>query len=53
MNDSLESATRYCSTQYSKGQISFQILGKLNPDVLEPRLPSFRRARRILRAALG
>ena len=53
MNDSLESATRYCSPQYSKGQVSFQILGKLNPDVLEPRLPSFRRARRILRAALG
>ena len=53
VQDRLARATRNCPTPYSKGQVSFQILGKLNPDALEPRLPSFRRARRILRAELG
>ena len=53
MNAGLESATQACSTQYSKGGVSFQILGKLNPNALERRLPSFRRARRILEAKLG
>ena len=48
MNDSLMAATRDCSPQYSKGQVSFELLGSLNPDVLQARLPSFQRARRIL-----
>ena len=44
----LQRATRNCPGPYSKGPRSFVILGKLNPDVLEQRLPSFRRAQRIL-----
>ena len=48
VQDRLESATRHCPVPYSKGRNSFEILGKLSPDVLEQRLPSFRRARRIL-----
>ena len=48
VQDRLERATRDCPGPYSKGPKSFEILGKLNPDVLEQRLPSFRRARRIL-----
>ena len=48
LKDRLESATQNCPDPYSKGRNSFEILGKLNPDVLEQRLLSFRRARRIL-----
>ena len=48
VQDRLERATRDCPSPYTKGPKSFEILGKLNPDVLEQRLPSFRRARRIL-----
>ena len=44
----LARATRNCPTPYSKGPVSFEILGSLNPDVLQARLPSFQRARRIL-----
>ena len=49
----LEHATRDCPGPYSKGRISFEVLGKLDPDVLEGHLPSFRRARRILRDKLA
>ena len=49
----LEDATLLCTDPYSKGRISFEVLGKLNPDVLEEYLPSFRRARRILTEKLG
>lgn len=45
---SLEHATRSCSQPYAKGPHSFAVLGRLDPNALEPLLPSFRRARRIL-----
>ena len=48
LKDRLERATRDCPGPYTKGPNSFEILGKLNPDVLEHHLPSFRRARHIL-----
>ncbi len=48
VQDRLERATRNCPGPYTKGPKSFAVLGKLNPDVLEQRLPSFHRARRIL-----
>ena len=48
VQDRLERATRDCPGPYTKGPKSFEVLAKLNPDVLEQRLPSFRRARRIL-----
>ena len=41
-------ATRNCPGPYSKGQKSYELLGKLNPDAIEPYLPSFKRARTIL-----
>ena len=44
----LESATSNCPGPYRKGPKSFEVLGKLNPEVLERHLPSFKRARRIL-----
>ena len=53
LKDRLESATQHCPDPYSKGRNSFEILDKLNPDVLEQRLPSFRRARRILNDKLN
>ena len=49
----LERATRDCPGPYRKGANSFQVLGKLDPDVLVEHLPSFRRARRILNEKLG
>ena len=48
VQDRLERATRDCPGPYTKGPKSFEILGKLNPIVLEQLLPSFRRTRRIL-----
>ena len=45
-------ATRNCSKQYSKGKLSFIILGNLVPATLEEHLPSFRRVRRVLRDKL-
>lgn len=48
----LEQATRRCSNAYRKGKRSFEVLGKLNPDVLEKHLPSFSRSRRILNERL-
>ena len=53
LNDSLESATLKCPRRYVKGSNSFDVLGKLDPDVLEKRLPSFHRARLILTKKLG
>ena len=53
VQDRLERATRDCPGPYTKGPKSFEILDKLNPDVLEQRLPSFRRARRILNDKLN
>ena len=48
VQDRLERATRDCPGPYTKGPKSFEILGKLNPSVLEQHLPSFHRTRRIL-----
>ena len=41
-------ATRNCSNAYSKGDRSFLILAKLNPETLKAHLPSFARIVRIL-----
>ena len=49
----LEDATLLCPDPYSKGRNSFEVLGKLNPNILEEHLPSFQRARRILKEKLG
>ena len=49
----LKAATQLCPAPYNKGRNSFEVLGKLNPDVLEQYLLSFRRARRILSDKLG
>ena len=46
--DALEKASSDCPGPYRKGPKSFELLGKLNPAVLEQHLPSFARARRIL-----
>ena len=48
----LEHATRDCSGPYAKGKKSFELLGKLDPKAIEPNLPSFGRARKILDAKL-
>jgi len=48
VQDKLMHATRDCSNPYEKGKRSFEVLGKLNPAVLEQHLPSFVRVRRIL-----
>ena len=43
---------RATNNRYSKGAISFELLGSLDPGTLEEHLPSFRRARRILNGKL-
>ena len=48
VKDRLQAATRSCPAPYAKGPNSFEVLSRLDPTVLEERLPSFRRARRIL-----
>ena len=53
LNDVLESATRCCEEPFRKGRSSFTVLGRLNPNILEEHLPSFQRARRILKEKLG
>ncbi len=51
-DDVLTALKRATNDRYSKGAISFELLGSLNPDTLQ-QLPSFRRARRILNEKLG
>ena len=46
--NALQVASRDCPGPYAKGPKSFELLGKLNPVVLEQHLPSFKRVRRIL-----
>ena len=46
--NSLQRASRDCPGPYAKVPKSFELLGKLNPTVLEQHLPSFKRVRRIL-----
>jgi len=48
VHDRLARASRNCSNAYSKGKRSFEVLAKLDPDVLKPLLPSFARVVRIL-----
>jgi hypothetical protein len=52
VHDKLTHATRECSNAYEKGKRSFVLVGELNPAALEPLLPSFARAKRILNARL-
>ena len=52
IQDRLSHATRECSNHYQKGKRSFEILALLDPVALEKHLPSFARARRILREKL-
>ncbi len=52
VQNALADATRNCPGPYTKGPKSFQIVGQLNPDAIEPHLPSFHRARSILEAKL-
>ena len=40
------------NNQFDKGEESFRVLGNLNPGTIEPLLPSFARARRILNEKL-
>jgi len=44
----LQQATRNCQVSYTKGKVSFEILGTLSPDVLRQNLPAFARVVRIL-----
>ncbi len=44
----LQTATKNCTNAYTKGKRSFEVLGKLDPEVLKPYLPSFVRAVRLL-----
>lgn len=48
IQDALIHATRNCSKPYSKGKVSFDLVGDLNPRVLEEHLVAFRRMKRIL-----
>ena len=50
IQNTLTHATRTCQEPYRKGPKSFKVLARLNPNAIEPYLPSFRRARRILQA---
>ena len=59
--DALESRSRQdvfnrlrnaTGNQFDKGEESFRALGRLNPKTIEPLLPSFARARRILNEKL-
>lgn len=52
IQNAIKHATRNCSNAYRKGKRSFNILGKLDPDILGRHLPSFVRMRRILREKL-
>jgi len=52
VQESVARATKDCPNQYAKGKHSYEILGKLNPDVLAEKLPSFKRTRRILDSVL-
>jgi hypothetical protein len=48
IQDHLARATRNCQNRYAKGTRSFEIIGKLSPEVLKIHLGSFRRFLRIL-----
>lgn len=46
--DSLKKATKDCSKSYAKGDVSFELLGCVDPEITSPKLPSFERVVRIL-----
>ena len=48
IQEQLSHATRNCSNAYKKGELSFEILGKLSPNTLSNYLPSFARVQRVL-----
>ncbi|MFA7235841.1 MAG: DUF4276 family protein [Phycisphaeraceae bacterium] len=48
IQDAIVHATRDCSNKYSKGKRSFDMVAKLNPDVLKQHLPGFNRFFRVL-----
>ena len=50
--DMLNALRRATDNRYKKSDVSFELLGKLNPDTLAEHLPSFRRALRILEEKL-
>ena len=52
-DDVLTALERATNGRYVKKAISFELLGALDPSVLQQHLPSFRRARRILNEKLG
>jgi len=52
IQERLKRATRNCSNAYQKGKRSFEILGKLEPEMMESHLPAFQRAKRILNEKL-
>lgn len=49
----LRNASANCPSPYAKGPKSFELLGKLKPDILDQHLLSFRRARQILNDKLS
>ena len=52
VQDKLVHAARKCSNAFAKGKRSFEVLARLNPEVLHKHLPSFVRIQRILRKKL-
>lgn len=52
IQEALAHSTRHCRNRYQKGARSFEILGKLDPEVLCRYLPGFVRCVRILRERL-
>lgn len=50
--DQLKNATRECTTMYTKGKVSFEVLALLNAETLQKQLPSFARTIRILQQKL-
>lgn len=52
MLKAIETATTNCTNGYKKGSRSFEVLEKVDVDVLRKHLPSFRRVERILKTKL-
>jgi hypothetical protein len=52
VQERLVQATRDCSNAYRKGKRSFEVLGKLSPDVLLEHLDGFKRIHGILNKKL-
>ena len=48
VQNGLMQATRNTTQPYAKGKVSFELVGMLNPDVLEEHLVAFQRMKRIL-----